>query len=153
MKRLLGLLLMILLCFTLAGCEEYEDTNGDDDYTLQTITDENIIHLETGASGLSYKELNLGSLKSTEYSSKNFNGVEQIFLTNFIGKSDVEVYIGHMNVKKGNFKLVVIHNDEIIKEIPVDAFNETYLFEDLKGTFSVHVAGESAAFEFHIDIY
>ena len=57
-----------------------------------------------------------------------------------------------MNVKKGNFKLAVINNDEIIQEIPVDAFNETYRFEDLTGTFSVHVAGESAAFGFYIDV-
>ncbi len=152
MKKRLVLLLVLLLCFLLAGCKEYEDTNGEDDFTLQTITDENIIHLDTGASNLTYKELNLGLLKSTEYSSKNFNGVEQIYLTSFWGKSDIEVYIGHMNVKKGNFKLVVINNDEIIKEIPVDAFGETYYFEDLEGDFSVHVAGESAAFSFHIEI-
>lgn len=153
MKKIWTLLFVLLLCFSLAGCsKEYEDTNGDDDFTLQTITDENIIHLETGASNLTYKESKIGALKSAEYSSKNFNGVEQIFLTSFWGKSDVEIYIGHMNVKKGNFKLAVIHNDKIIKEIPLDAFGETYLFEDLDGTFSVHIAGESAAFEFYIDI-
>lgn len=154
MKKIWIFLMMMTLVLSLAACgEEYEDTNGEDDYTLQTITDENIIHLETGASGLSYKESNLGGfLHSSEYSSKKFNGVEQIYLTNFIGKSDVEVYIGHMNVKKGNFKLAIINNDEIIKEIPVDAFNEIYRFEDLKGTFSIHVAGESAAFDFHIDV-
>lgn len=153
MKKIWTLFLVLLLCFSLAGCgKEYEDTNGDDDFTLQTITDENIIHLETGASNLVYKESKIGALKSAEYSSKNFNGVEQIFLTSFWGKSDVEIYIGHMNVKKGNFKLAVINNDEIIMEIPLDAFGETYFFEDLEGTLSVHVAGESAAFEFYIDI-
>jgi len=153
MKKIVTLLLMLLLCLTLAGCEEYEDTNGEDDFTLQTITDEDIINLSTGSSGLTYKESNLGMLKSAEYSATNHNGVDQIYLTNFISKSDVEVYIGHLNVKKGNFKLAIINNDEIIKEIPLDAFNETYRFEDLTGTFSVHVAGESAAFEFYIDIY
>ena len=154
MKKLLGFMLILLLCFVLGGCgKEYEDTNGEDNFALETITDEDIIQLSTGASGLSYKETNLGFLKSSEYSAKKFNGVEQIFLTNFIGKSDVEIYIGHMNVKKGNFKLAVILNDEIIKEIPLDAFNEIYRFEDLEGTFSVHVAGESAAFDFYIDIY
>lgn len=153
MKKILVLLFLMLLSLSLAGCgEEYEDTNGEDNFALQTITDEDIINLATGASGLSYKESNLGFFHSSEYSSKKFNGVEQIYLTNFIGKSDVEIYVGHMNVKKGNFKLAVINNDEIIKEIPVDSFNETYFFEDLKGTFSVHVAGESAAFDFYIDI-
>lgn len=152
MKKLLGIFLMLLLCVTLAGCKEYEDTNGDDDFTLQTITDENIIHLETGASNLTYKESNIGALKSAEYTSKNFNGVEQLYLTSFWGKSDIEIYIGHMNVKKGNFKLAVINNDEIIKEIPLDAFGETYRFEDLEGDFSIHLAGESAAFSFYMDV-
>ena len=152
MKKLFGIFLMLLLCVTLAGCKEYEDTNGADDFTLQTITDENIIHLETGASNLTYKESNIGALKSAEYTSKNFNGVEQLYLTSFWGKSDIEIYIGHMNVKKGNFKLAVINNDEIIKEIPLDAFGETYRFEDLEGDFSIHLAGESAAFSFYMDV-
>ena len=144
---------MMLMCLAFTACgEEYADTNGDDDYTLQTITDEDIIHLKTGSSGLSYKEQNLGFLHSSEYYSKNHNGVDQIYLTSFIAKSDVEIYIGHMSVTKGNFKLAVINNDKIIKEIPVNAFNEIYRFEDLEGDFSVHVAGESAAFEFYIDI-
>ena len=154
MKKLLSLLFVAVLCLSLTACgETYEDTNGADDFTLQTITDENIIKMDTGASGLSYEETNVGLLKSSEYSAKNFNGVEQIYFTSFIGKSDVEVYIGHMNVEKGNFKLAVVLDDEIIKEIPLDAFSESYYFEDIKGDFSVRVAGESAAFDFYIDIY
>ena len=153
MKRFLWLLTVFCLCLALSGCgTQYEDTNGPEDFSLQTITDENIIHLETGASGLSYKESNLAGIQSTEYSAKNFNGVEQIYLTNFLLPSDIEIYIGHMDVKQGNFRLVVVNNDAIIHEIPLDAFGDTFRFEDLTGSFSVHVAGESAAFSFHIDI-
>jgi len=146
--------LVLLLTLILSGCgTKYEDTNGNDDYTLQTITDENIIKLETGASGLKYTENHLGEIiASYEYSSKNFNGVEQIYLTNFVLPSDIEIYIGHMNVKKGNFRLVVINEEKIIFDIPLDAFGDTFRFENLTGSFSVHVAGESAAFEFYIDI-
>ena len=151
MKKMLRLLLVACMCAVLAGCgEEYEDTNGPDNFELQTITDENIIHLETGASGLTYKESSIGGFSSSEYSAKNFNGVEQLYLTNFIGKSDLRIYIGNMNVESGNFKLAVINNDKIIKEIPLDAFGEEFWFEDLEGSFSVHVAGESAKFDFHI---
>ena len=155
MKKIITFLIVSAMCISLAGCGvTYEDTNGDDVFTLQTITDENIINLETGASGLAYTESHLGdSISSSEYSSKNFNGVSQIFLTNFIAKSDVRVYIGHMQVKSGNFKLVAINDDKIIKEFPLDAFNEEFLFEDIKGTFSIHLAGESANFELYIDVY
>lgn len=154
MKKILALILAGCMCFALGGCgTTYEDTNGDDDFTLQTITDENIVKLETGASGLSYSEEHLGDIvHSSEYSSKNFNGVEQIYLTNLIGASDVHVYIGHMNVKSGNFKLVAINNEEIIHEFDLDTFGEDFYFEDITGEFAIHVAGESAAFEFYIDI-
>ena len=111
MKKLLSIILMCCMCFALTGCgPEYEDTNGEDNYKLQSITDDDIIHLATGASGLTYKETNVAGLHSSEYSSKNFNGVEQLYLTSFIAKSNVEIYIGHMSVESGNFKLVVINN-------------------------------------------
>lgn len=153
MKKLLTILLTFLLCFTLSGCgETYEDTNGDNNFKLQTITDEDIIHLRTGASGLSYSETEFAGIKSSEYSSKNFNGVEQLYLADYIIKSDVRIYIGHLTVNSGNFRLVVINNDEIIKDIPLDAFGEEFLFNDIKGEFSVHVAGESANFTFHIQV-
>lgn len=153
MKKLLTLLLTFLLCFTLSGCgETYEDTNGDNNFKLQTITDEDIIHLRTGGSNLTYKETELAGIKSSEYTSKNFNGVEQLYLTDYIMKSDVCVYIGHMTVNSGNFRLVVINNEEIIKDIPLDAFGEEFWFYDIKGEFSVHVAGESANFTFHMQV-
>ena len=74
-------------------------------------------------------------------------------VTNFIGKSDIHVYIVHLNVESGNFRLVVINDDKIIKDIPLDAFGETFYFEDLKGTFAIRVAGESAKCDFHIEVY
>lgn len=155
MKKLFSFLFAALLCLHLTACgTTYEDTNGADDFTLQTITDENIIQLNTGASGLSYSEESLdGMLLSSEYSAKNFNGVEQIYLTNLLLPSDVYVYIGHMDVQAGNFKLVVINNDQIIHEFPLDTFNQEFLFENLTGSFALHVAGESAAFSFHISVY
>ena len=155
MKKYITAFLCLMLVGNLVGCggTEYEDTNGENNYSLQTITNENIINLDTGSSGLSYSEEDLGGIISTKYSSKNFNGVEQLYTTNFIGSSDITVYIGTMNVKSGNFKLVAINEDKIIKEFPLDAFAETYFFEDISGTFSIHVAGESASFNFSIQIY
>ena len=154
MKRIIQMILVLGICLALVGCgDEYKDTNGEDNFSLQTITDDNIIQLDLGASGLGYTEESVGDIISTEYKSKNFNGVEQIYLTDFIGKSDVEIYIGHMNVKSGNFRLVVINDDKIIKDIPLDAFGDTFRFEDLEGTFAIHVAGESAAFNFHMEVH
>ena len=154
MKKLSVILIAVCLALTLVGCgTQYEDTNGAEDFSLQTITDQDIINLSTGSSGLSYTESSLGDvISSSEYSAKNFNGVEQLYLTNFLLPSDIEVYIGHMNVKQGNFRLVVVNNDAIIYDFPLDAFGETFRFENLTGSFAIHVAGESAAFEFYLNI-
>lgn len=152
MRRLCSIL--AVLCVALAGCgTEYADTNGVDDYSLQTIGDEEIVNLSVGASGLKYSEESIGdAIYSTEYSGQSFNGVEQIFLTNYLLPSDVRVYIGYLNVSGGNFRLVVVNNDEIIEEIPIGAFNEEFMFEDISGSFAIHLAGESAEFELNISV-
>ena len=141
MKKLLSLLLSFLMVLALSACgTEYEDTNGADNFELQTITDEDIIHLKTGASGLSYSESSIGGITSSEYSSKNFNGVEQLYQSNYILDSDVVVNISYINVTAGNFRMVVINNDEIISDIRLDSFGEIYTFEDVNGAFSIHVS-------------
>ena len=153
MKKILCLICALLMALSLAGCgTEYADTNGADNYDLQHITDSDIIDLSTGSSGLSYHEETIGGLSSKEYNSKNFNGVEQLYLNNYFVNSDVRIYIGHMSVTAGNFRMVVINNDEIIFDIPLDSFNETYWFEDINGSFSIHVAGESAAVDFYFSV-
>lgn len=154
MKKFCALLLALTMLVSLSACgTKYEDTNGDADFSLQTITDQDIIHLRTGASGLSYSESSLGDIiTSAEYSSKNFNGVEQLYLNNFIAPSDIIVYVSTLSVTSGNFRLVVINNDEIIFDIPLDTFNEQFYFENLTGSVSIHAAGESAACSFHLEV-
>lgn len=156
MKKFIAMTLLLAIVFCFTGCSSttYEDTNGEDNYELETITEEQIINLSVGASGMSYKESSLADmLKSSEYYSKNFNGVEQLYLTNFLLPSDINIYIGHYMVSSGNFKLFVINNDEIIHVFDDDTFSETFRFEDLSGTFSIVAAGESANFTFYMDIY
>ena len=154
MKKILCLALSLLLILGLAGCgETYEDTNGPDDCTLQTLTDENIINQDTGSSGLAYKETSLAGITSQEYSSNNFNGVERLYLTNYIMKSDVHIYVSYINVKSGNFKLAAVLDDEIFFEFPLDTFSEDFYFEDIKGTFQIIAAGESAEVEFFYEIH
>ncbi len=154
MKKVWSMVLILGLCISMIGCstEKYQDTNGADDFTLQTITDENIVKQDLGSSGMSQTETKVGAISSKEYSSKNFNGVYEIDATNFILPSDVSVYVGHLNVKSGNFKLAIVNDDAVIFEIPLDSFGETYYFEGLKGHFAIRAAGESAAVEFFVEM-
>ena len=154
MKKFICLVLICLMLFSLTACstETYEDTNGPDDYTLQTITDENIIKMDIGGSGFGHKETEFMGITSEEYYSKNFNGVYRLFLTNYILPSDAIIRISYINVHSGNFKMVAVLNDEIYYEFPIGTFSEDFYFKDMKGTFAIYCAGESADFEMHYEM-
>jgi len=146
---------MVLLCFAITACSEsYEYTNGIEDYTLQTITDENIMKLNIGASGLTCSTGRKDIVPfNGKYSSGNYNGVDRIFhYPNFDRKSEFTVTINNLNVKSGNFKIVIINNEKIICEAPLNIKEEQFNFENIVWTFSIHIAGENAEFELKIDI-
>ena len=149
MKKIIQILCSLFLVFGLSGCgKTYEDTNGENNTSLNTITNENIEKMDIGASGLGYSEIDIAGITSREYSSKNFNGVEEIEIAGIVYANRVEVCVDYINVKSGNFKLVVLIDDKIVKEIPNDAFAETYVFENVTDTLSIRAAGESANVEF-----
>ena len=68
------------------GPEHIEDTNGAENYELQTITDDNIINQDMGAMGFTVSTNNITNM--TEFSSKKFTGVHEVVYSNLLGKSD-----------------------------------------------------------------
>lgn len=101
MKRLLVFLLTVSFMLSLTACGiEIEDTNGPDDYSLETITDENIINMDLGASGSAASSDDASQV--VKYSSKNFSGVEEICFVNRIMASEVVIDLSTIMVKEGN---------------------------------------------------
>ncbi len=155
MKKLIVLIAIVIifvagsfLVFN-SGIEHIEDTNGADNYSLQEITDDNIINMDTGA-------LNL--VKSNElfndlpvYKSDKYTGVSEIYLTNLItNRFDITLYNTYVN--SGNLRIVLIYNDEIVHDFKINEVIQTYTLENVNGTVSLRVAGESADFEFCYDL-
>lgn len=130
------------------GLEHIEDTNGPDNYTLQTITDENIVKKDVGA--LNFKKRSGLLNNGITFSSDKFTGVAEIMLTNFVLPSDFEVEVAGFYVNGGNFKMAVVHDEEIAAVIEPDLFASCCL-ENITGTVSLVIAGESADFEFTLD--
>jgi uncharacterized protein (AIM24 family) len=85
-----------------------------------------------------------------EFSAEKFTGVYEILYDNYFGPSDFELNLTNYEIRGGNFRLVVVHNDEIVAELEPDMFVD-YLLEDVTGTVSLRIAGESASFKFYID--
>jgi septum site-determining protein MinD len=76
MKKFFALLLTALLLLSCTACTsaKIEDTNGPDNFKLNTITDQNILKLDLPSSGHGYKTGGLLA-KTVEFSSKDFSGV------------------------------------------------------------------------------
>lgn len=129
------------------GTDHIEDTNGAEDFSLQTITDEDIVNMSTGAIGGPKISRSLLTGDTVEFSSEKYTGVSEIFYDNFILPSDFEVDLSGFVVNGGNFKMVVVHNDKIVATLEPDLFVD-YILEDVTGTVSLRISGESASFAF-----
>lgn len=129
--------------------EHIEDTNGPDNYRLQQITDYDIIKREMGALNLTIKDQMLSSLPLV--TSKKFTGVADVYTTNVWGnRLDITLYT--TEVKSGNLRIVLIHNDEIVHEFRLNELSETYTLQNPDGFVALRVAGESAEFKFSYDL-
>lgn len=143
------LVVVCVIWFLKDDMEHIEDTNGADDYSLTTITDEDIINCDIGELGL--KETTDSITNTTTYSSKKYTGVTEIYGADYIGTA-LEVTINHAKVTEGNFKIVLLVDDEIVHEFTLNELTQTYTLENPSGYVSLRIAGESANFMFDYDM-
>lgn len=142
---------VVVICgyfFLNSGLKHIEDTNGPDDYTLTTITDENIIKQDMGALNVSKSTglLNDG----VTFKSDKFTGVYRVFQTNFFFDSDFLMDVAGFWVNSGNFRMCIVNDGKIIATVEPGMF-ATCELSDLNGSFELVIAGESADFEFTLD--
>lgn len=137
--------------FLMDKVEDIPDSNGPDDLSLTVITEQNILDMDLGSTGIktgtsNTKVLGVNIDNEVKISADNFSGVYEIGHTYYLGSSDVYVTFTNFQVTGGNLKFVVVNEDKIIYTIepgePVDV-----LLEDLTGNVSFRLAGESAAFQ------
>ena len=153
-KKLLAAVVAVILIALAAvwmlgsDLEHIEDTNGADNYTLQEINDSNIIKMDVGALNFSATDM---PLTMTEYKSEKFTGVAEIYGTSIKGnRMDITLY--NLWVESGNFRVVLIHNDEIVHEFKLNELMQTYTLENPSGYVALRIAGESADFTFSYDL-
>ena len=146
---------MLVVCgvwFLLDDTEPIEDTNGADNYDLQVITDRDIINRDRGAvGGISIQDDLIGD--GITISSDNCSGVYDVLYENYIGKSDFNLRLTDLTVTGGNFRALIIHNDEIVDELEFNSEDTAFIdywLEDVTGSVHLRIAGESAAFSFRM---
>lgn len=151
-KILLAVVVVVGVAFAIfmlldSDLEHIEDTNGADNFTLQTITDENIINMDTGAMGVAVSSDNITNM--TKISSKKFTGVHEVLYINLLGKSDFVLNLYDFKINSGNFKMAVVHDGKIVGVITPENADE-FVLNDINGTVSLVIAGESADFSFEM---
>ena len=146
MKRIFALLLTLALALSLTACGsvKIEDTNGPDNFTLNTITDQNILTLDLPSGGYGTKTSGLLS-KTVTHSGKDFSGVVEVLWTDMIA-GDFVLDLMDYTVTGGNFRMVVVNEDRIIADI--EPGTTQILLEGVKGRVALRIAGESAAYSF-----
>lgn len=154
-KILFGILAVVIIAisavwFLTDNTQHIEDTNGADNYKLQTITDYNIINRDIGA--LNVKESKSSITGTTTYSSDKFTGVYEIYGENIVGNR-FDISINHAEVSSGNFKMALVHNDEIVHEFKLNELMQDHTLENPDGYVALRIAGESADFMFDYMVY
>ena len=138
--------------------EHIEDTNGPDNYRLQTITDRDIAKQEMGARGGLTTEknynINIGGISISDgisYSCKKFTGVQQLYACTLFKGSDILVDLAGYQIKSGNFAFCIVFDGEVVGKIYPDEFGTgTFLLENVPKTAALEyvIAGENASFSF-----
>lgn len=151
-KNLLSILvsvLIVVMAIGLMGCslEHIEDTNGAEDYSLTTITDQQIIDGDMGTLNMKKKTGAFSGM--VEFYSDQFTGVYEIVYDDYIYASEVLLQLYDFTVTAGNFKMCVIHEDQIVAVLEPGDLVE-YRLEEVSGMVRLVIAGESAAFHFEM---
>lgn len=133
--------------------EHIEDTNGTGDYSLQTITEQDVVEQRLGTKGsVSKRETRIGNLSNgIRYSSKKFTGVYRLYTATIMEGSDIYVSLAGYEIKEGNFAFYVVFDGDVVGKIEPDDFaTAEFTLENVEKTAPLEyfIAGESASFEF-----
>ena len=143
MKKLLCVLLTAFLLLSCSGCVtfSYEDTNGEDNYALQTLTDADILRGAGSSTVLSSK---VTTNNKTECKAKTMSGVVTLFDTK-LNKEPFTITVS-CRITKGNARLVLVLDDEIVHDFALNTDNQTFTLPNVTGRVRLKLAGESTGY-------
>lgn len=135
---------LIMFFPNLGNSKEYKDTNGEENFSLCKITDEDIIE------GMDSTTLNIVTFDESKneywYLGKFFNGSTTLGTANSLTSSDT-IEIQKFSVTKGNARLLILADDEIVYDFTPNESNQSFSLGNLTGNIRLIIAGESSNFE------
>lgn len=145
-KPVLLFIIAVILASALASCESgkmhIEDTNGADDVSLCTLTEEDILGRPSYISYMSIENsvndsyrLTVDKLSGVSEAKKITVGADAVTLTYTV------------EVSEGNLRVCIVKDGAVVADLAVNG-GEQQLTLSEKGTYRVIVAGESAKIAF-----
>lgn len=149
-KKILSSLLISCL-LTLASCSHIEDSNGIDNFSLQTITNQQIIESNNHLLQFSKSwSSDVNGTRSSKLSASKFSGVKELH-TIYLNNESI-TYTITSEVYSGNFLICIVNKDKILETISANETKEITLRE-ITGKCTLKIAGESANFKMEYKIY
>ena len=138
-KLIAVILMCILLALSLSACviKHIDDTNGDDDFSVVTIGDADI--LNGPSNSLSYLRITTRINNTCTVKVDKFSGIDQ--LEKIVVSSGSKTITIELIVTSGNCRLVLTNNREIVYDFSING-TDSYTLES--GTYRLKLVGESA---------
>lgn len=147
MKKFLLIALMLLICFSLFGCAQIEDANGEENFTVETITDEKLCSSSTSSSAIG--SVTVTKNGKTSFSVKKLSGVYDF--ADFRGTGNAVTLEFSSEIEKGNLRMVIVHDGKIYADLPINC-KDSFKIENAEGRYEIKFAAESAAFRTEMEI-
>jgi len=147
MKKLLATVICAVCLLSLMSCASHiEDTNGAENTSLCSLTDEDIID---GTSSVAQKSVSNKRNDRGSMRIEKFSGVQLVDSMNVRDKA--ETLTCTVNLKSGNFRVVIVKDGKIFADIKTDGTEDSVTLTQ-SGKYELKIAGESANFEMEYKI-
>jgi len=141
------LLLSFGLWFFFDRTGHIEDSNGAEDISLASISEQQILERKIGPKGLESDAEFPGTM--VKFYSEKYSGIYEVMYTTVLFTPGFSIDIYDFEVNSGNFRMVLINEDRIVAEV-LPGEHTSLVLEDALGPVSLVIAGESADFSFRI---
>lgn len=133
---------LLLLCVCLCSCVHIADTNGEEDYSLGKLTEEDIVDNADNFQAMSSNKQGMQG-GATRYTTKKLSGVYTIGNV-YSNNASCLIIKSTVTLESGNVRICLVQDGKIIADIPLGENMETRI-ENPSGKYKLKIAGESAS--------
>ena len=150
MKRYWIIGLILAMCLGLAACGQIEDTNGQDDYSLAKLTNEDLLKGASSSTQVGFLHTQIND--SHTFKVNKFSGVEVLESIRATEGTKSITFLVECTRNSGNLYVYVRCDGQIVGDFEIGEKDEFVLENPAPGKYELCVAGESASYEMSVII-